>query len=116
MNDTTHQSIVSISSNYSTMMLITLSLLGVIGKLFNDLIKEKQQIEKFVWVDYWSKEYPSLAFSFIICVVVIIIRHEMLQVPDFSNWEGATMALLGYFGSSALSPLFDFINFKFKIK
>lgn len=108
----------SLSANYSTLALIALSLAGVLLHMLTNIAKEKQRPAPFVysWVNYWSKTWPTTAASIIICAIIITVRHEFMQVPDFSNWEGLAMALCGYLGDSILIPAINFLSNKYGIK
>lgn len=110
--DTSLAAVVSVSANYTTMMLGFISFLGVVSHLLTDLMKEKQKPAPYVykWSTYWSNVWPSKALSLVICCAVIIIRHEMMQIPDFSNWEGLAMYFIGFFGGSVLLPMMGLVQ------
>lgn len=104
-----------VGSHNSTLILFALSILGITAHMLNDIVKEKQIPAPYVynWHTYWEKAWPGKALSLVICGVVIMVRHEMYQIPSFSNWEGGTMALIGYFGGSVLVPFLSAMNKKF---
>ncbi len=104
------------ASNYSMLALISLAILGILAHLFFDLVKAKQLKPTMTFKEHLNNSYPSMGLSLIICAVFVTIRHEFMSIPDFTNWEGAATALLGYFGGSVLMPLVNIASSKFGIK
>ena len=100
---------------YSVLILLCLSILGIVAHMLSDIQKAQQNK---TWVDiktYFSTTWAAIALSFVICLVVIMVRHEMMQIPDFSNWEGLGMAMCGFVGRSVLIPALSALK-KFGIK
>lgn len=97
---------------YTMGMLLSLSLLGIALHWLVDLQKAEKQAIACPMSTYIKSTWVSSAISFIMCIVVILIRHELNNIPDFTNWEGAAMVAIGYMGDSLLPLVFGFAKSK----
>lgn len=103
-------------THYSTLMLVLLSSGGVILHILNDLVKEIQKGGKCTVQIYLERNWPSILMAFLICAIIIGIRHEIFKIPEFSGWEGIVMTMAGYCGRSVLMPLLMIADKKFGVK
>jgi hypothetical protein len=98
--------------HYSTVQLVLLSVLGILIHWFVDANKAKKQGVWHSFTEYINDTWMSSFTSFLICLLVIMVRHEMMQIPNFTTWEGGVMALCGYFGDSLIPLALGFAKTK----
>ena len=99
-------------TTYTMVQLLGLSVLGMLLHTFVEISKLQQAKTYTTIGDYMSNTWAAKGSSLALCLIVIVIRHEMMNVPTFSNWEGGALALCGYCGSSLLAPVFSFLSKK----
>lgn len=99
-------------NHYSTMQLLGLLVAGILIHWFMDLKKSKAQGLKIHMTSYLEDTWLSSMIAFLIGAVVIFIRHEMNNIPYYSEWEGGFMALIGYVGDSLIPLVFGFAKSK----
>ena len=90
--------------NYSTFILASLSLVGV---LLHNLVKINE-INKdpnkgdFNLRSYWRKEWASIMISVIVGSVAAFLKQEIKQLDAAGNWLGVGFIAIGYMAQSVL--------------
>lgn len=98
---------------YTVAMLFLLSAFGILLHWLVDFQKARKQNVNYEIGDYAKSTAVSSIISFVICVVVILLRHELTnKIPALSGWEGCAMFIVGYAGDSILPLVFGFAKSK----
>lgn len=92
-------------TTYSVLILLGLSIIGIICHVLSDIAKAQQNKTYISLKAYLSSTWAAILFSLFLCIGFILIRHEFMQIPDYTKWEGLCMMLAGYSGRSALIPI-----------
>jgi len=89
--------------NYSTLVLASLGLIGVLlHNLVNiNEINKDPNKGNFSFVAYWKKEWASIAISAIVSLVAAYLKSEIKQLEE-AKWLGLGFIAIGYMAQSVL--------------
>jgi len=89
--------------NYTNYTLFGLGALGVLLHNLVELNKLNKASKGTLNIKQYLKiEAISIIISLIVCFVAILIKHEIKQLENVSQWLGLAFIAIGYMGQSLL--------------
>jgi len=89
--------------NYTNLTLIALGLLGILLHNLVELNKLNRSAKGNLNIKQYLKlESFSIAISFVVIIVALLIKHEITQLEAAGKWLGLAFMTIGYMGQSLL--------------
>lgn len=108
--------------NYSNLSLFGLGVLGILLHAMFNINKLKKtklpdgKMYDFKISEYFGLEWASMATSFILLIICMMVKSEIKQLEAAGNWLGVGFASIGFMSQSILAGVLTKVQNKLGIK